>query len=116
MTAAALECEATMPNLTVSVPHQLTKEEAKRRIDDGLTQVHGQYGGMLDHMERRWQGDRLEFTARAAGSTVSGHLDVQEHAVLVEVALPWFLSMIAGGVKQTIENDTRRLLGHSKTG
>jgi putative polyhydroxyalkanoate system protein len=105
-----------MANLTVSVPHQLTKEEAKHRIDVGLTQLHGQYGGMLDHMERRWQGDRLQFTARAVGSTVSGHLDVQDHAVLVEVALPWFLSMIAGNVRQTIESDTRRLLGHSKAG
>jgi putative polyhydroxyalkanoate system protein len=105
-----------MPNLTVSVPHQLTKDEAKHRIDDGLTELRGQYGGLLDHMEGRWQGDRLQFTARAAGSTVSGHLDVQDHAVLVEVALPWFLSMFAGNVQQTIESDTRRLLGHSKTG
>lgn len=103
-------------NLTVSVPHDLTKDEAKRRIDDGLTNMHSQYGGILGHMDRHWNGDTLEFTAHAAGSTITGHLDVEEHAVNVEVALPWFLSMLAGGLRQTIANDTRKLLGHSKAG
>jgi putative polyhydroxyalkanoate system protein len=101
-----------MPNLTVTVPHQLSREEARRRIEEQINELRRQHGGTLSRLEDHWTGDRLDFTVGALGQTVTGHAVVEEHEVHVEVALPWLLAMLAGPVKQRIEQRGRNLLGH----
>jgi len=36
-----------MPNLSISIPHELTRAEAKRRIQEHLSEVQRQYGHIL---------------------------------------------------------------------
>jgi putative polyhydroxyalkanoate system protein len=99
-----------MPNLTVSIPHQLSRAEAKRRIQEQIAHVQQQYGGMVGPVEQAWEGDTLDLTLSAAGQTVAGRLMVEDQAVRVEVALPWMLSLLAGKVQQQVEEQGRRLL------
>jgi putative polyhydroxyalkanoate system protein len=101
-----------MPNLTVSIPHQLGRAEAKRRIESGLAHILQQYGGMLGHVEQHWEGDTLELSVTAMAQTVTGRARVEEQVVNLEMALPWMLSMLAGRLKQGIEQQGRALLGH----
>jgi putative polyhydroxyalkanoate system protein len=103
-----------MQNLTVSVPHQLTRAEAKRRIQSHAAQLKQQYGGVLSHIEENWNGDTLRFTLGVSGVTLSGHLYVEDNVVRVEVPLPWPLAALAGGLRQTIEHQGRKLLGHDR--
>jgi putative polyhydroxyalkanoate system protein len=99
--------------LTLSVPHQLSRDEARRRIRDQLDRLQQQpYGGMVSRVEQRWSGDTLDFTVHAAGQAVTGQLFVEDHAVRVEVALPWMLALLANTFKQQIERQGRDLLGH----
>ena len=99
-----------MPNLTASIPHQLGRAEAKRRIQDGLAQARQQHAALLGAVQETWTGDRLAFSVSAMGQTVTGHLDVDDQAVHVDVVLPLFLAMLSGTVKQAIEQQGRRLL------
>ena len=99
-----------MPNLTLSVPHQLTRAEAKRRIQDGVAQFQQQYGSMVGPIEHRWDGDTLDFKVTGGGQTVTGQASVDDHAVHVIVALPWMLAMLAGSFKKQIEQQGRHLL------
>jgi hypothetical protein len=101
-----------MPDITLSVPHQLSREEAKRRIQDEITKVQEQYANKIGRLEQQWQGDILNFSVAAMGVAVSGKLIVEDHQVWVTVAVPWPLALLAGGVKQTIEQRGRLLLGH----
>lgn len=54
--------------VTVTIPHALGKDEARRRIEEGFgrmrQQMTGGLGAMLSFNER-WEGDRLH--SRAAG-------------------------------------------------
>jgi putative polyhydroxyalkanoate system protein len=102
-----------MPNLTITIPHQLGHEEARRRISEQASQLQSQHGGMLERIEQRWEGDTLHFLVAVVGQSVSGTLRVAERDVYLEIALPWILAMLAGVVKKQIEQQGRKLLEHS---
>jgi putative polyhydroxyalkanoate system protein len=99
-----------MPNLTASIPHQLTRAEAKRRIQNQIGVLRQQQGTVLRDLKETWTGDRMDFSAAAMGQSISGRLTVDDHAVHVDVALPWLLSMVAGTVKQRLEQQVKQIL------
>lgn len=100
-----------MQKLTISIPHQLTRAEARKRIEQHVGELNQQYAGALGRLEERWDGDTLHFTLVVTGATIPGQLFVEEHAVRVEVPLPWPLAMLAGSVQHAIEDQGRKLLG-----
>jgi putative polyhydroxyalkanoate system protein len=104
-----------MPNLTISIPHQLGRAEAKRRIGEQASHLQNQHNGLLERVEQRWEGDTLHFLVAAVGQSVSGTAHITEQTVNLEIALPWMLSLLAGTVKKQIEQQGRRLLGHQAT-
>ncbi len=103
-----------MRKLKVSVPHQLGRVEAKRRIDESIDQVRRQHGGLLGPIETQWQEDTLVFRVLPLGTPISGDVLVEEDVVYLEVALPWLLAALAGGVRQAIEKEGRLLLERRK--
>src|SRR5262245_9134818 len=100
----------TMRNMTLSIPHQLTRAEARQRVEQLVTQLKHQHGNLLGRAEETWTGDTLSFRAAPMGMSVSGQLFVEDQAVRVEVALPWALAMLAGNMRQSIEQEGRKLL------
>ena len=99
-----------MSNLTASVPHSLTRAEAKRRIQGQIGTLGHQHGSPFSGLRETWTGDRMDFAATAMGQLISGHLTVDDHTVQVEVALPWILNMLAGAVRQGIEQKVKQVL------
>ena len=87
--------------LIVSIPHRLGREEATRRLKTGLTRAAASIP-VLKVDEERWEGDRMVFRVRALGQLASGHLDVADDHVRLEVTLPRLLlsvsSKTSGGV------------------
>jgi hypothetical protein len=106
-----LSARGGMPNLTITIPHQLGRAEAKRRIGEQASQLQSQHGGLFERFEQRWDSDTLHFHLTAAGQSVSGTALFTEQTVHLEVVLPWMLSMLAGVVKKQIEQRGRNLLG-----
>ena len=96
--------------ITVEIPHQLGRAEARRRIEDGFTDFSRHLGG-AGGVSKSWEADRLTFTLQAVGQQVLGFLDVGDASVRVEVVLPGFLGMIAGKIKGTVQREGRLLLG-----
>jgi putative polyhydroxyalkanoate system protein len=99
-------------NLTVSIPHNLSRDEARRRLEDGIARARQQYGLMLGGLSERWDGDTLHFVLTAGIQTVSGQLYVEDHAVRLEATLPWMFAMLANSLKGRIEQHGREALGH----
>ena len=99
-----------MAPLTIIIPHQLSKADAKQRIESHFTELLGQYGSSLDHLEHRWTDDTLNFQAGVMGMSVSGKLQVEEQQVRVEIVLPWVLATLGRSLSQSIEQEGRKLL------
>ena len=98
--------------VTVSIPHQLGRAEAKRRVDEGFGDFSRHLGGSAGALTKSWTGDRLNFSLQALGQGISGFFDVADDTVRVEVLLPGFLAMIAGKVKGTLQKEGQLLLGN----
>ena len=99
-----------MPKLTASIPHRLTRQEARSRIQSEIAKLRQQHGHLLHGVHETWTGDRLDFSLSAMGQSVAGNLLVGDHAVDIEVELPWLLAMLAGPIKQRVEREGRLLL------
>ena len=95
--------------LIVSIPHRLGREEAARRLKAGLTRAAASVP-VLQVDEERWEGDRMIFRVRALGQAASGHLDVAEDHVRLEVTLPWLLQRFAEVAQVAIRNRAKLLL------
>jgi len=95
--------------LIVSIPHGLGREEATRRLKAGLTRVATSVP-VLTVDEERWEGDRMDFRVRALGQAASGHLDVADDHVRLEVTLPWLLQRFAEVAQVAIKNRGNLLL------
>ncbi|MGM4893077.1 polyhydroxyalkanoic acid system family protein [Tardiphaga sp. 839_C3_N1_4] len=95
--------------LVVSIPHSLGREEAARRLKTGLTRAATNVP-MLKVDEERWDGDRMIFRVHALGQAASGHVDVAEDHVTVEVVLPWLLQRFAEVAQAAIKSRGNLLL------
>jgi hypothetical protein len=95
--------------LVVSIPHQLGREEAIRRLKVGLTRAASSIPA-LKVDEERWEENRMIFRVRALGQAASGHVDVADDHVRVEVMLPWLLQRFAEVAQAAIKNRGNLLL------
>jgi hypothetical protein len=103
-----------MPEMTATIPHQLSRADAKRRIQEQVDLLRKQTAGVLTSFQETWTGDVMAFSGAAMGQTISGRLTVDEQAVHVSVALPWLLGAFANTIKSRIEQQGGLLLGHSQ--
>ena len=97
--------------LVVVIPHRLGKDEAARRIKDGVARAKGEFAHLLRIDNDAWQGDRLSFAASALGQHAHGIIDVTEGAVRLEVTLPWLLARFAKAVQRVVGERGQKLLG-----
>jgi hypothetical protein len=98
----------------VSIPHQLGKDEAVRRLKTGLGGVRTNYGHLFSVDEEVWTGDTLQFRVSAIGQAVSGTIDVAQDHVTLQVYLPWLLAKIAEAVQPLIRKEGTLLLENKK--
>jgi hypothetical protein len=95
--------------LVVSIPHQLGRDEAMRRLKSGLTRAASSVP-VLKVDEERWEDNRMIFRVRALGQAASGHLDVADDHVRLEVTLPWLLQRFAEAAQVAIRKRGNLLL------
>lgn len=96
--------------ISISIPHQLGRAEARRRIETGFAKMIGQLPGSPGAYSQRWDGDRLTFSVSALGQTLSGVVDVRDAAVTMEIELPAVLAMLTSGLKARIQKAGQLLL------
>ena len=96
--------------ITISIPHQLGRAEARRRIGAGFAKFIHQLPGSGGACSERWDGDQLTFDVAAMGQTVTGVIDVLDAAVTIEIELPGVLGVIASGLKDRLQKVGQLLL------
>ena len=104
--------------LVISIPHRLGKQEALRRLRDGLGEAGASFrhlsGASFRHLfsidEQTWTGDHLQFRVNALGQSASGSIDVAEDYVKLEVFLPWLLAKLAETLQPLIRKEAVLLL------
>ena len=100
--------------IDIDLPHNLGKDEARRRIASNIHGLTDHIPGGA-HVESGWTGDRLDLRVNAMGEQVHAALDVQETKVNVKLLLPGMLGMFGGVIAGALKSQGGRLLeDHSK--
>lgn len=96
--------------LRISIPHELGRAEARRRIEDGFSKLALQLPGGASVYNQRWDGDRLAFSVAALTQTVTGSVEVLDSTVTIDIQLPGLLGQIAGAFKDRLRKAGQLLL------
>jgi Putative polyhydroxyalkanoic acid system protein (PHA_gran_rgn) len=96
--------------ITITIPHELGRAEARRRIETGFTKMLRQLAGSGGACSERWDGDRLTFSVAAMGQTVGGILDVLDRSVTMDIELSGVLGKIASIFKGQLQKGGQLLL------
>ncbi len=97
-------------SITISIPHQLGRAEARRRIETGFATIFRQLPGSGGGYSEQWDGDRLTFNVAGLGQTVSGVVEVRDAAVTMHIQLPGALGLLASALKRRLQEAGQLLL------
>src|SRR3974390_155333 len=90
--------------LIVSIPHRLGREEARRRLESGISRIRAELAGLLSTFDYRWDSDTLNFTAVAMWQTIIGRLAVLDDAVRIEIDLPWLMRLLGAHITKQVRD------------
>ena len=96
-----------MPDLNLSIPHQLPQDEAVRRIQTAMERAKVQYGEHVSGIEEHWNGNVGTFNITVRGMAIPATVTVNPSDVAFHAELP----MIASFFKGQIETTAREMLG-----
>jgi hypothetical protein len=95
--------------IKVDLPHSLGAAEAKRRMQNGIGKLKDFIPGG-GKVESSWEGDRMNLSVQAMGQEVTGHLDVMEQVVRMELMLPPILALFAGKIEALMRSRGTEML------
>jgi len=96
--------------IVVTISHQLGREEAKRRLDNGLGYIRDQLAAFVSSTEYGWTDYRLDFGLNAMRQSIIGRIDVEDRIVRVELGLPLLLSLLSTRIISRIRREGVLLL------
>jgi hypothetical protein len=99
--------------VTVNLPHNLGKDEARRRLEAGFANLRqhmtGGIGGMVA-FQQRWEGDQLQFEGGGLGQKITGRIAVLPDSVQIQLDLPEMLALLADRIATTLKKEGQKLL------
>lgn len=100
--------------VTVTISHDLGKEEAKTRVREGFDKLkNAMTGGMMFKFSEEWTSeDTLSFTAKGLGQDITGTIDIFPEHVRITATLPSLLASLAETVAGKVEKEGKLLLEH----
>jgi hypothetical protein len=96
-----------MPTLNVSVPHQLTQDDALRRIQNLIAQAKTEYADKVTILQESWKGNVGTFVASGFGHKIEGNITMHPSDVTLVSSLP----AAAIFFKAKLEAKVREILG-----
>ena len=96
--------------ITISIPHRLTQDEARTRLQKGITDLKTRHAASIAQVDETWTGNQMAFRLTAMGQAITGRVDVQPDAVKLDVDLPFILAMLAERIRPRVEQEGRRML------
>jgi len=100
--------------IDVDLPHNLGKDEARRRIANNVHKLEEHIPGGAK-VQSMWNGDQLGLQITAMGESVNATIDVMDKKVHLKVLLPGMLGMFSGLVQTALQKKGSVLLeDHTK--
>lgn len=100
-----------MPQMIVTVPHQLGQDEATRRLTQKLAQVKEKHLYEVRDLKENWADpNTLQFQFKALGFAVDGKCQANAQNVTIDVNLPFAAMMVKGMIESQIKSELTQVL------
>ncbi|MEP3049821.1 MAG: polyhydroxyalkanoic acid system family protein [Erythrobacter sp.] len=97
--------------MRVALPHNLGREEVRRRMRERSHEISDFFPGGLASVETAWSGeDRLNMTIDAMGQQIMGGIDIEDSQVVIEFDLPAALGMARSLIERAVRKEGAKLL------
>ncbi|MGY6550421.1 MAG: polyhydroxyalkanoic acid system family protein [Erythrobacter sp.] len=97
--------------MRVSLPHQLSREEVRRRMRAHAHEIGDFFPPGLASVTTQWPSeDRMDMTAEVLGYKIPGGVDIRDDEVIIEMQLPAILGVMRGALEKAVRKEGVRLL------
>jgi putative polyhydroxyalkanoate system protein len=97
-----------MPKFGLTVPHQLTKDEARSRLERLIEAIENKF--KVSDLEKSWDGDTLNFSAKTFGIQLKGGIAVTENELKLDGELPFAAMMFKGKIESDFKEQLERIV------
>jgi hypothetical protein len=94
----------------VSVPHELSQEEALSRIKSLVNSLKRQYGDQVGDVTERWHDNQCDFTVKMKMFRISGTILVDDSKAEIRGTMPPGTGRFEGRARALIERQATKLL------
>jgi len=91
--------------MRIAVPHNTSKDAARRKVDQRLGQLLSQFGGHAEDIQHEWLVDTMRFKGKARGMSVEGTVDITDAAVVIDAKLPMIAMMFEGRIRDAVQRE-----------
>lgn len=99
-----------MPKFGVRVPHSLTKDEARSRLEKFIDMLMAKSGNQVSDLQQSWEGDTLKFQFKTYGIAINGGITIAENELNLAGDLPFAAMMFKGKIESEIREQLERLV------
>ncbi|OCC22986.1 hypothetical protein MB02_14595 [Croceicoccus estronivorus] len=97
--------------MRVTLPHDLTREEVRRRLHERAQDLTGNVPGGMADVKTEWvSDDRVNLSISAMGQNLNGNIVIEDGQVVIDLALPLALSFIEPMISGTVKEQGQKLL------
>ena len=99
-----------MPKFGVSVPHTLTKDEARSRLDRFIEMLEAKFANQVSDLQQSWDGDTLASNSKRIGIPLNGGITVAENELNLAGDIPFAAMMFKGKIESEIREQLERIV------
>lgn len=99
-----------MPKFAVSVPHPLSKEEARTRLERFAEMIEAKFANQVSDLQQSWDGDTLKFHFKSYGIPLDGGITVAEKSLNVAGDIPFTAMMFKGKIESAIREQLEKIV------
>nr|WP_298931096.1 polyhydroxyalkanoic acid system family protein [uncultured Erythrobacter sp.] len=97
--------------MRVNLPHQLGKEEVRKRMRERSHEIAGYFPPGMATIETSWSDeDQMDLLVTAAGQRIKGAVEVYDDEVVIEMNLPAMLGFLRGTLEHAVRTQATKLL------
>jgi putative polyhydroxyalkanoate system protein len=99
-----------MPKFGVRVPHQLSQQEARSRLERFAERLQQKLEGQVSDLQQAWEGDTLRFQFKTYGIQIKGTIAATENELNLDGELPFSAMMFRGKIEDGIREQLERIV------
>ena len=99
-----------MPTLKISIPHNLSQQEALDRIQKLVSDLKTQHKDKITVDHESWDNNTGHLQFNALGNKISGTVKVEQKSIDIAADVPLMVSLFEGKIRKMIEEESKKLL------